>query len=218
MNRHKRLIKARHLLVATLCLLTLFIGSVSASEMGHTASVSPSGSQWATDMSFPKFDPAAGTLRAVEIHLVGAVSGLAQYESGEQQESSASITVNADVELKRPNGTLLARVSPASQLDATLPAFDGNLDLAGPAGQSSDQLDATTSKVIRLTNEADLALFTGEGEMLLPTVGNVRSRVKGPGNFSAVVNASASANINVEYIYGNQGQFDIFTYLPLIGK
>lgn len=218
MNRQKRLGKVRHLLIAILCLLTLFIGSVSASEMGHTASVSPSGSQWATDMSFPKFDPADGELRAVEIHLIGAVSGLAQYEGGEQKESSASITVNADVELMRPDGSLLVRVSPSSQFDATLPAFDGNLDLAGPAGQSSDELDATASKVIRLTDEADLALFIGEGEMLLPTVGNVRSRVKGPGNFSAVVKASASANINVEYVYGSEGQFNIFTYLPLIGK
>lgn len=218
MNRQKRIVKMRHLLVATTCLLALFIGSVRASEIGHQATVSPSGSQWAAGMAFPKFDPADGELRAVDIHLIGTVSGLAQYEGGEQEESSAFITVNADVELRRPDGTKLALVSPASQLDATLPAFDGALDLAGPAGQSSDQLDGTMSKTIRLTDEADLRLFIGEGEIELPTEGSVRSHVKGPGNFSAVVNALASANVVVEYVYGTEGQFDIFTFLPFMNQ
>lgn len=209
---------ARRWLVVTVCLLTLSMTGVSASELGYTDSVSPTGSRWTTELSVPKFDSSNGTLRAVEIHFTGLVSGEAEYESGEAKEADVTVVVDADIELQRPDGTVLALIAPQSQIEATLPAFDGELDFEGPSGQSVGQIDGSTSKVVRLTDVADLALFSGDGEASLPTIGAVRARVKGPGNFTSMVNAFASANVTVEYIYGDASQQNIFTYLPFLNQ
>lgn len=218
MNLQNCKIAIRRLLVVMICLLATSMYGISASEIGYTDSVSPTGSQWETDMSVPKFDPSAGELSAVEIHFNGLVSGLAEYESGEAKEADVTVIVGAEIELRRPDGTLLARITPDSQLDATLPAFDGELDFDGPSGQSVGEIDGTITKIIRLTDDADLALFSGNGEVLLPTIGSVRARVMGPGNFTSVVNAFASANITVRYVDSASGQFNIFTYLPFVNQ
>lgn len=218
MNLQNCKIIVRRLFVVLVCLLVLSMNVVSASEMGYTDSVSPTGSQWTTEMSVPKFDAANGALNAVEIHFTALVSGEAEYESGEAKEAEVTVVVDADIELKRPDGTVLAVIAPRSELNATLPAFDGELDFDGPSGQSVGQIDGTTTKTIRLTDAADLALFSGDGEAILPTTGSVRARVKGPGNFTSIVNAFASANVTVEYIYGDANQQSIFTYLPFLNQ
>jgi len=218
MNLQNYKVIVRRLLIIFVCLLAFSMNGVSASEMGYTDSVSPTSSQWTTKLTVPKFDPANGELNAVEIHFTGLVSGLAEYESGELKESDVLVVVDADIELRRPDGALLALINPESQLEATLPAFDGELDFDGPSGQSVGQVDGSATKVVRLTDEADLALFSGDGEMFLPTVGSVRSRVKGPGNFMSTVNAFASANITVEYIFNDPNQQSIFTFLPFVNQ
>lgn len=218
MNRQNYKIVTRRLLVVLICMLALSISSVNASEMGYTDSIAPIGSQWTTDMSVPKFDPADGELNAIEIHFTGLVSGLAEYESGELKESDVSVVVDADIELRRPDGTLLALIKPDSQIETTLLAFDGELDFDGPSGQAVGQIDGSTTKVVRLTNDVDLALFSGDGEVLLPTIGTVRSNVTGPGNFMSTVSAFASANITVQYIYNDPGQLNIFTFLPFVNQ
>lgn len=216
MNLQYDQIILRRLLVIVLCMTLFSIQDARASEQGYTASVSLSGSE-RTPMSIPKFDVTDGELRAIEIHFSGFVNGFAKYEGAELQESTTTVFVNADVQLQRPDGTVIALVTPSSRIDATLPAFDGELDLDGPSGQSAAQVDGTASKTVRLTDEADLRLFTGDGEMLLPTVGKTRSRVRGPGNFTAMVTASASANVTVQYIYEEQSQFN-FSFLPFINQ
>lgn len=217
MNLQNYRLILRRLLAVVLCMTLFSIQDVRASEQGYTASVSPLGSAWTTTMSVPKFDATDGELNAIEIYFTGFINGLAEYESTELQESIATIFVDANIQLQRPDGTMIALVIPSSQIESTLPAFDDALETDGPSGQSAAQLDGAASKIIRLTDEADLRLFKGTGEMLLPTVSKMRSRIVGPGNLTTVVNASASANITVEYIYGNQSQFN-FSFLPFINQ
>ncbi len=136
---------------------------------------------WSETLLIPQFDPSAGLLTSVELTLAGAVSGIVKYESLDAASATIVLQLVANIAIQRPDNSTLFLVVPNASITKTVPPGDGVGDFVGAAaGQQVLGTDAT--EMIVLTDPADLALFTGTGNLALPATAIGSSSASGPGN------------------------------------
>ena len=158
---------------------------------------------------FPKFDTAGGTktLTSIDFTLGGQVFGTAKGESQDASASVLTLTLEAKLTLARPgfSGNILISIPTIdSTFNAT--AFDGVNDFDGTSGVTFLSVaSSTTADTQSLSGGADLALFTGAGNISLPIIAKGQSSGSGPGSFLQQFTTQASANASVSYNYTTSG-------------
>lgn len=153
-------------------------------------------------ISVPQFDPAVGSLEAVELSLWGHVEGSARFESLNGSNRTVTMNLAARIDLTSFDGTLISSVLPITSITDTVSGYDGVLDFAGASGRTFSNLTAGASAPLQsFTDAATLNLFTGSGQMNFPVTGTGASTASGPGNIVYQFSTATSAWVQVTYHY-----------------
>lgn len=189
------------LLTTSFVLVVALAAAANADTISFSGSVPLGTTNWASSITFPKFDPALGTLDSIQFILNGHVEGSAAFENKDAEPATITMNLQAMMQLQRPDSTLLVLTIPVvSTVDSVL-AWDGDDDYLGDSGRTYNNLAGDLSNSMTSSLPADLALFTGPGNITLPVIANGASTGSGAGNLLLKFSTSASAGAEVIYNY-----------------
>lgn len=188
----------------SLCGLLLFtLKPVQADSIVTRAGVPLQPTDWNKQLIFPKFNPALGKLTSVEISVTATVSGDMAYENKDPISATVLLSLTAYLRLQRPNQTDLYTILPQAIVTESAAPFDLQDDFAGASGRRQSVHKTDTQQGV-FTDPADLALFTGVGDLILNALATGTSSVQGPGNIRSEVRSQAAALVVVlKYNYVN---------------
>lgn len=168
----------------------------------YTDTIALQRTDWAETMTFPRFDPAQGVLIAIDFKLEGGLEGSAKFESLDSENATITVGMAAQVDLQRPDGSLITKANPEAAVTAEITSFDGAIDYAGGSGRTFERLiGLDIAETDLFTTPTDLLLFTGLGVIDLPVRASGASRGEGAGNLALSYRTTASALVHVTYIY-----------------
>jgi len=199
-------VKLRSFVLLGICMvaaLTLGTAVGSAGTVSHSASLPLSSTNWASSMSFPKFDSQLGCLDSICFNLDGHTEGLAKFESLDAAPATVTMNLQATLTLQRPDATTLVVTIPVAQTVDNVTAFDTVIDFGGTSGKTYSGLSGDKTEGRCTSAAADVALFTGTGNIVLPCVAAGSSNGSGAGNLILQFNTSASAGAQVTYYYSS---------------
>ncbi len=151
-----------------------------------------------------QFDPALGTLTAVDLVHTGTLTSRIQVESRDPAPATVVGNVDGTLTSSGPGvGGLVLR--PISTQSFNASAFDGVVDFGGTSGKDFGGVPATDTKAITLTAPGDLAAFIGTGTVSFSESAVSSSFASGAGNLVSQVSTGASSTIDVVYHYLPQG-------------
>ncbi|GAB4148823.1 MAG: hypothetical protein OHK0017_11950 [Patescibacteria group bacterium] len=205
-------------IAASICAIFLPISTqaVTYHTQLYSCSVPLTRTDWQTGDEVPpildhcgltKFDPALGTLTAVEITLNSHIESQAQVENLDSQPRTVTTNISANVRLTYPGGSpnLLSTLPTYSQTD-NFAAFDNTIDYAGASGRIYSNALSDSTATTTLTLQSDLNLFTASAPGMvetaqLPAIATSDSDFTGSANLATIVNTFASASATVRYSY-----------------
>lgn len=199
--------------------LTATVAPASAAIISQTQSIGMQISNWSYSLVFNKFNPALGTLTAVNFTLDGAIQGTIFVENKSKKAAVVTSNLSAQITLTRPDTTqIVVALPPAVPFIDALAKYDLVTNYAGPSGVTHSGIfsQQTVSHTSPLPN-SDLVDFTGLGTISLPITATATSFISGPGTMSAGVTTEASADVTVEYVY-NSNSVPEPTSLALFGS
>lgn len=172
----------------------------SPSVASYTVSLSNLSTSSGEVVTIPRFNPALGTLTAVDIEVNGQIEARASVENLER--NSATIRVNHDgiLTVTGPGGPI-ELTSTTQTFTAVLGGFDGTIDFTGSSGITFPQRTSSITQTVNLTDPMDMANFIGTGSVAYQAVTNGTATSQGPGNFQISVLTTGSADITVRYLY-----------------
>jgi len=188
------------LLVLTACAVLLPAGS-SAETIVHTDNVALSTTNWNDSVTIPKFSLDPLCLQSVCIELSGHVEGTAKFESLDAAPATIDMNLQATITLQRPDTTPLVTVTPLVNSSDLVTAHDGVIDFGGDSGRTYADLSGDAIESGCTSIPADMALFSGTGNIVLPAVALGTSNGSGAGNLLLQFNTSASVGVTVTYTY-----------------
>jgi plastocyanin len=208
-------IKVFSVLVTTLALALCLFGVAQAAEIGHCdaypdATTSDcrfgptSPTNWSGTMTLPQFNPALGTLTAVQLTVEGYVQGDVRYENTGPNPAVISATHSVTISLQLPNNQTIYDI-PTTTKTETVPEFDGVADFGGPSGRT---FTITATRVVSqlLVAPAEIAPFLGTGNVTINATATGISFINGPGNLNALLQAqAASVVLAIVYYYDTPG-------------
>ncbi|MBS1825001.1 MAG: PEP-CTERM sorting domain-containing protein [Acidobacteria bacterium] len=157
---------------------------------------------WAGNVTVPKFDPTLGNLQSVSVTLKGSLDGDIQIESLDAAPTTITSTLLATITLTRPDTSTIVVVIPQVQLIDNVTAFDGNIDFGGGSGRTyANQGGSASSTHVSPPPISDLALFSGVGNIVLPIGAVASSGATGAGNLLALIRTRAGAEVEVTYTF-----------------
>lgn len=167
-------------------------------------------------MTFPRFDPALGTLTQISYSLTGGAQGSAAAENlSPSAPSNLTMNFAAQLQLTRPDLSVIVVALPLATFNDTLSPFDGAIDFGGPSGVFHGGINASnTNSAISPPPISDLALFTGmpgnPGTITLPVIGTAASTAMGNGNevFQFLTQVSADCTICYTYTVNTPPDFN----------
>jgi len=180
-----------------------FAATVQAASISHGPfNIALSSTNWTDSISVPQFNPALGTLTQIELDLGGYVEGAARFESLDASPATVTMNLQAQIELQRPDLSVLGVVIPVASTVDNVSAFDGSIDFGGTSGKTYSNLSGSDSDTfISPPPASDLVLFTGLGSINLPVKAMGTSFASGAGNLTTLFNTSASATATITYYY-----------------
>ena len=181
---------------------TSTIGAVSAGSVTtgpQIVKVADKTTGWSSAVGFQKFNPALGTLEAVNLTITSDVAAKQGFENLGATATSISASQSAALTLALKSGTLLSVVTTLSGVES-LARFDGSVDFAGASGSTS-KLSGSDTNATGLFDQADLTAFTGSGSILLDLSATGTSSAEGPGNMMLDLAEQAGATIDLTYTY-----------------
>jgi len=176
-------------------------GPVSAGMISHSDSISMQPTDWALSLSVPQFNPALGSLDAVEFQFHGDMNGTIFYENEEPAPADVNLLLSASLTLQRPDLTTLISLAPSHSIMETAPAFDGLLDFSGASGRTYPGIAASDSDSYVTLPMEDLSPYIGLGNVALPCSALGNSSGSGPGNWTFGFLTNAAADVTVTYHY-----------------
>jgi len=156
---------------------------------------------WTRTQSVNQFNPALGTLTAVEITNSGSLSSHIRVESLDSAPANVTGTVSGDLSLTGPAALSLVTSTNAATENFQAGAFDGTIDFAGTSGKDFGNKSSGGSKSQVLTSPADLANFIGLGKVSFTETAQATSTANGAGNLLSQINSTAEATVTVKYDY-----------------
>jgi hypothetical protein len=190
-----------------------FTSLASANIVTYSASLPMEFTDFTDTMSVAQFDASLGTLEQVKLTLTGQLYGAGLYEN-----TNSTPYTNTHgrarwwldqglVEIQQSTaGTLLSLSSSADSgyvYVAPLPAYDGITDFAGPSGRTVVLADLNKEEIYTYTSPADLAAFTGSGQVAFDVNGTayVTISTSGMSGFTVGSESLGGASVEVEYTY-----------------
>jgi hypothetical protein len=161
---------------------------------------------WSDTLGVARFDPALGTLEAVNLTLNGSLIASVAAENTGSNAIVFSTTQEAVVTLGLA-GTLHASVALSTGDSMLLGGYDGTTDFAGTSGHTDTGLidpflpDGTATLSGSETDPSILAAFTGVGIYDLPISSFGTSFAQGGANLVSDLTLGASANVEISYVY-----------------
>ena len=191
------------LLPLALFALALAALPAAAATLTYSASVPLQPTNWYTTLDFPKFDPVNGALTGVTVEVRDNLVHKIEYENTSTSSGSTfrdSVYVTVDV--MRPASMSLVTAISKLYKTATVGVFDGTIDYSGTSGVTFDNLVDNTTWSSTTAAPADLALFTGTGNISLPcqAVTYFLFGYSG-GNANYRLTTQAAADVTVTYAY-----------------
>lgn len=182
--------------------LVALAATAGAQSLCYRVNFNQSALPWSGTATFPKFDPALGTLTSIQFDVYSAISGQARVENLAPAPTTSTLHFAADLVLRRPDNSVILTDSPAQDIVDNLAAYDGNTNYAGPSGETHNGLSVnghtghTSPAPI-----SDLALFTGTGNIVLPLDALSTCGVSGGSNLSVTFKIDASSRVDICYQY-----------------
>jgi hypothetical protein len=199
-------VRLRSSILSSICVasaLTLGAAAGWAATVSHSASLPLAPTNWTASMSFPRFDTQLGCLDSVCFSLNGHVQGQAKFESQDGSPATVTMNLSSTVTLQRPNGTTLVVTIPLAATSDNVTAYDGINDYGGTSGRTYSALSADKVEGSCTSAPADLALFSGAGNIVLPVLATGSSIGNGGGNLYLQFSTDASSGAQVTYHYSD---------------
>ncbi|UCD30748.1 MAG: PEP-CTERM sorting domain-containing protein [Planctomycetota bacterium] len=183
--------------------LLFFTAVTGADTITHGPITIPlSTMNWSEMISVPKFNPTVGILQSIEFELSGHIVADIMLESLDSSPATVTTDVSAEIELQRPDNSVLLITLPGISTIDNVTAFDGNIDFFGGSGRTYTDTSANKTETFTSPPPAgDLLLFTGFGNINLPIIATGTASGSGAGNLVVQFNTQASAEVTVKYIY-----------------
>lgn len=189
--------------IAALLLFVINLHGVRAEEVVTSSTLPPQLTDWSDTIGVDKFDPSLGVLLRVDTLIAGDLLGTARYESLDSSPTDMTVSMQADTELRWPDGPVIITAYPVASRTQPATEFDGEVDFAGTSGTTLNRIVGfDVSKVASFTQTADLEKFIGLDQTLFQIDVTGRSRAQGAGNLSARFTLTTSAAITITYTYG----------------
>jgi hypothetical protein len=152
-------------------------------------------------ITLDKFDPALGTLTAVDIEVTTPMSGTVGVENLDLTPAFMNATISDNVQLTTRTGRLIASAFVLGNgLEFGAAAFDGTIDDAGPSGTLAaiaGMGDGTNAGFVY-----DEFPLIGTGTLAVTLSGQVSMEINGGGNIAASESiATGGGTILVQYLY-----------------
>ena len=164
--------------------------------------IAPASSNWSQAVTFTPFNPALGTLVDVQVGITAAVTGTVSLENLGATSGTVYVSQAGAVSVCSPDGVLITSANPNATGSASLAAFDGTDNYAGPSGTTLSDLSNTVSALdFYQGTTSELALFSGHHPVDLTVDGLVGFGETGLANLDALSGASAGAVISLQYDY-----------------
>lgn len=180
---------------------TGFAAGVPQQQVCFTDSVPLSTTNWNSSVSIPQFDSSLGILQSVDFELAGGIFGSAAIESLDAAASVVTTDYQAAITLTRPDMSVLVVSIPNQNFVDNLTQFDGAADFGGTSGITHPGITTMDMQSISSSAPADLALFTGVGNIVLPVTAAGSSIASGSGNLITQFLTDAEADVKVCYNY-----------------
>ncbi|MEM7515811.1 MAG: choice-of-anchor E domain-containing protein [Planctomycetota bacterium] len=159
---------------------------------------------WDEPVTFPRFDPNLGTLTDVLVTLDVVVNGSLLLENLGPAQESITGSYNADVILRNPDTSQLARVDFDTLIQETLAPFDGSVDFGGASGRTLMNLGGSDFDIVDLVTQ-QFGPFVGPagnaGTVTLPFTATAFTTVSVFPNMTKSFGSEASAIVRLEYEY-----------------
>ncbi|MFN0243886.1 MAG: choice-of-anchor E domain-containing protein [Planctomycetota bacterium] len=166
---------------------------------------------WTQSVSLPKFDTSKGVLTKIWWKFDGRLRGSAQVESQDVSATTAIVSFQSRMELRRPDGTVLVVTIPKQDFQDSLSAYDGIFDFAGASGESHMNLNAQRAEEA-VSPPSDYALFSGPpgnpGTITLPALAIGSSSASGSGNLISQFQSQGAASVTVCYTFAPDCNFN----------
>jgi hypothetical protein len=166
----------------------------------RTASVSATPTDWTNSLAVGQFDPALGTLTAVDIVNAGSITSQIKVENVDAAAAAITATVSGSLTLSGAGFNSLVTNSSSSKTFNAGP-YDGTVDFDDPSGHDFGPQTASGSASLTITDPNALSYFIGTGSVNLTEVAHATSAANGAGNLVAQISTSATAQISVVYHY-----------------
>ncbi len=171
----------------------------------QSQTIGDTSSNWQQTVTFGQFDPALGTLTAIDVGLTADVTGSVSIESLEAAPSTVTVSQRGFVAVDSPTGIPLVTAAPVAGASANLGAYDGNTDNAGASGDALALSNTATEQSQWSAGSIDIGDFVGSGSVALPVLANTSLHVIGPANLALASTASAGAVVDLQYDYLGAG-------------
>lgn len=157
---------------------------------------------WQSTLAAQKFDPALGTLEAVNLTLITDINGGFVVENLGSVAAPTAMTDPVNVTLTLP-GTLATLTGTAViNTSATLGAFDGTIDFGGVSGQTLAGVTSTgTTQAQLFPGNQDLSGFIGTGTVALPILATGTSSLFSGANVATGLSTDAGATLELSFVY-----------------
>ena len=184
----------------------IFFAAAIANEQttaAQTLIVADTATGWNTTLTANQFNPALGTLEAVNLTLISDINAGLAVENLGSAPAAISMTETAGIRLSLP-GTIGVIESTASISAITnLGAFDGTNNFDGTSGSSVNGLTnvgTVTSQIAAAS--ADLSSFIGSGTLALSLGASSPSSLSGTAaNLESRLLTQAGAVLAISYVY-----------------
>lgn len=170
-------------------------------QVCHDDTIPLATTNWSSAVSVPKFDAGLGLLTSVEFELTGGIFGSAAIESFDASATTVTTSFQATMTLTRPDQSVLVVAVPMQQFVDDLSSYDGTFDFGGASGITHGDISSQDVRSLISTSPADLALFTGTGDIVLPVDAAGSSTASGSGNLITQFLTDARAGLRVCYNY-----------------
>jgi hypothetical protein len=179
--------------------------SGSTDKIVQQQTVGDTATGWSQALPFSQFDPALGTLQAIDVGLTADLTGGVSVESLEAAPATISVSQTGNVSVASPTGASLVSAPPEASASAGFGAYDGATDYAGASGATFALSNAATADLSLPAGTIDLGPFLGTRTVALPVAANAALHANGPANLQLLSHASAGAVVDLQYDHSGSG-------------
>jgi outer membrane biosynthesis protein TonB len=150
----------------------------------------------------PGFDPALGTLIAVDVVNSGSITSEFYTENLGSSPTTITGIVSGSLMASGPSATIPVGIPQVTQtFDAA--AYDGTEDFSGASGKDFTPVVSSGTSALTITDPAALAGYVGNGPVTFTESANAIANASAPtsGSMAAGFNTQAAATITVVYHY-----------------